>query len=106
MTAVAFAVAVFCCTGGTQKLATTWIRPIHANRGKSIAQTLADRTNYVRDKTKTTLDYATNPDKTDGGEYVTAYACTPEMSDLEFLLSKKEHLAITGRTQYNDIANL
>ena len=85
-------------------MAATWIRPIHAIRGKTIAQILADRTNYVRDKEKTTvLDYAQNPDKTNGGEHVTAYACTPEMSDVEFLLSKREYESITGRTQGKDI---
>ena len=85
-------------------MATTWIKPIRTNRSKTIAQTLADRTNYVKDKNKTSvLDYAKNPDKTMSGEYVTAYACTPEMSDIEFLLSKKEYESITGRTQDKNI---
>ena len=88
-------------------MATSWIKPIHANKGKTIAQTLADRTNYIKDKEKTSLgnalDYAANSSKTGSGELVTAYGCTPEMSDLEFLLSKKEYLAITGRKQDDDI---
>jgi hypothetical protein len=85
-------------------LAATWIKPIHAHKGSSIAQIITDRLDYVKDKNKTgVLDYAQNPDKTAGGEYVTAYACTPQMADMEFLLSKKEYLAITGRTQENDI---
>jgi len=74
---------------GGVRLAATWIRPIHANKGKSIAQTLADRTNYVRDKNKTSLNnamaYITNWDKTEVGDLVTAYACTPELSDYEEL---------------------
>ncbi len=35
-------------------MATTWIRPLHINKGKSIAKTLSLRT-----------DYAMNPDKPD-----------------------------------------
>ena len=88
-------------------MAATWIRPIHASKGKTIAQTLADRTNYVKDKEKTSLKnavaYAADSEKTDAGELVTAYACTPEMTDMEFLLSKKEYESITGRSQKSDI---
>ena len=42
-------------------MATTRIIAMHTNKGKTIAQTLKDRT-----------DYGMNPDKTDGGELVTA----------------------------------
>ena len=88
-------------------LAATWIKPIHASRGKTIAQTLADRTNYVKDKEKTSLKnavaYAADSEKTGTGELVTAYACTPEMTDVEFLLSKTEYESITGRKQKSDI---
>lgn len=88
-------------------MATTWIRPIHANKGKTIAQTLADRTNYVKNKEKTSLEnavaYAADAEKTEVGELVTAYACTPELSDTEFLLSKREYENITGRKQKSDI---
>jgi len=73
-------------------LATTWIKPLHANRGKTIAQTLADRTNYAQ-----------NPDKTNAGELVTSYACTPELADMEFLLAKREYEHITGRKQTSDV---
>ena len=85
-------------------MAATWIKPLHANKGKSIAQTLADRVDYARDAVKTgALKYAVNPDKTAAGEHVTAYACTPELADMEFLLSKREYLSITGRRQDSDI---
>ena len=47
-------------------MATTRIIPMHANKGKSIAQSLSDR-----------LDYGTNPEKTDEGEFVSSYACDP-----------------------------
>ena len=73
-------------------IATTWIKPLHANHGKTIAQTLADRTNYAQ-----------NPAKTNAGELVTAYACTPELADMEFLLAKREYEHITGRKQAGDV---
>jgi hypothetical protein len=69
-------------------MAATWIKPLHVNKGKTIAQTLADRT-----------DYAGNPDKTQGGALVRGFACDPHTADEEFLLSKKEYEHITGRDQ-------
>lgn len=88
-------------------MATTWIKPLHINKGKTIAQTLADRTNYAKDPDKislrNTVAYAADSVKTDDGELVTAYGCSVELADVEFLLSKKEYHTITGRTQENDI---
>ena len=88
-------------------MATTWIKPIHANKGKTITQTLADRANYVKDKEKTSLNnavaYAANSNKTMGNELVTSYGCSVELADVEFALSKREYESITGRTQDNDI---
>jgi len=88
-------------------LATTWIRPIHAHRGKTITQTLADRTNYIRNKEKTSIQnavaYAADSDKTGTGELVTAYGCSAELADMEFALSKREYENITGRKQKSDI---
>ena len=51
-------------------MAATWIRPLHVNKGKSIAKTLSLRT-----------DYAMNPDKTDGGSLVISYGCDPRTVD-------------------------
>jgi hypothetical protein len=62
-------------------IATTRLIPLHANKGKTIAQTLADRT-----------DYAENPGKTNDGELVVGYACDPHVADEQFLLSKKDHI--------------
>ena len=73
-------------------MATTRIIAMHTNKGKTIAQTLKDRT-----------DYGMNPDKTDGGELVTAYVCDAHTVDAEFLLSKREYLQLTGRKQDNDV---
>lgn len=69
-------------------MATTWLKPLHVNKGKSIAKTLELRT-----------DYAENPDKTKGGELVVGYACDPRSADEEFLLSKHEYEYLTGRDQ-------
>lgn len=73
-------------------MATTRIIPMHINRGRTIAKCLSDRT-----------EYAMNPDKTDSGEYVTAYACDPKTADMEFLLSKRQYRQFTGRTQQSDV---
>ena len=60
--------------------------------GKTIAQTITDRT-----------DYAENPLKTRHGELVTGYECDPRTVDVEFLMAKKEYFNKTGRTQPNDV---
>lgn len=73
-------------------MATTRIIPMHANKGKSIAQSLSDR-----------LDYGTNSEKTDEGEFVSSYACDPKTADNEFLYSKRQYKLITGRVQESDV---
>ena len=37
---------------------------------------------------KRTLDYAENPDKTQGGELIAAFECSTQTAESEFLLSK------------------
>ena len=74
-------------------MATTRIIPLHINKGKTIAQTLRERTGY-----------ADNPDKTNDGEWVTAYGCDPLIAADEFMFSKNQYAAITGRSQgANDV---
>ena len=73
-------------------MAATRLIAMHGDKGKSIGQCLKDRT-----------DYAKNKEKTQNGQYVSAYACDPETADQEFLLSKKEYLRITGRQIPGDI---
>lgn len=73
-------------------MATTRIIPMHRNRGKTVAQCLTERT-----------DYAKNPEKTNDGELVSSYECAPQTVDSEFLLSKRQYKAITGREQTNDV---
>ena len=73
-------------------MATTRIIPMHINKGKTIAQCLKARVEYVK-----------NPDKTDGGELISSYACSPETADQEFRLARKEYMAITGRRIHNEV---
>lgn len=73
-------------------MATTRIIPMHLNKGKTIKQCLSDR-----------LDYGKNPDKTENGELINAYACDPESADADFALSKREYFQLTGRKQDSDV---
>lgn len=67
-------------------MATTRLMPLHTGRGRSVAEALGRTTDYVE-----------NPDKTDGGEWITAYECDPTIADQEFLFSKRQYAALTGR---------
>ena len=73
-------------------MATTRIIPMHINKGKTIAQCLKAR-----------VDYIENPGKTNGGELISSYACSPETADQEFLLARNEYVAITGRRIHNEV---
>lgn len=73
-------------------MAATKLIVLHINKGKTVAQCLRDRT-----------DYAQNPEKTEKGEWVTAYECDPMTADEEFLLAKRQYQHITGRRQKNDV---
>ena len=72
-------------------MATTRIIPMHINQGKTIAQCLKARVDYVK-----------NPDKTDSGRLITSYECDSRTADAEFLLSKREYLQNTGRERGKD----
>lgn len=73
------------------RTATTRLITHHISKGVTIAHSLSDR-----------FDYGQNPDKTQQGEWVSAYQCDPETADAEFLLSKAQYKAITGREQKKD----
>lgn len=73
-------------------MATTHIIPIHHTRGRTIERCLRER-----------LDYAMNPEKTDQGELISAYACNPETVDGEWLLSKRQYRDMTGRTRKHEV---
>lgn len=65
---------------------------MHIGKGKTIAQSLGER-----------IGYGENPEKTEDGELISAYECAPETADAEFLFSKRQYKAITGRTQDSDV---
>ena len=67
-------------------MATTRLMPLHSGKGRTVAEALGRVTDYVK-----------NPEKTSGGDLVTAYQCNPSIADQEFLFSKRQYAAITGR---------
>ena len=74
-------------------MATTRLMPLHAGKGRTVAEALGRTTDYVK-----------NPEKTEGGELVTAYQCNPAIVDQEFLFSKRQYSTITGRNpKQNDV---
>ncbi len=73
-------------------MAATRLIALHANKGRTVAQSLSART-----------DYATNPEKTEKGELVTAYGCDPFTADEEFMLQKRQFEHSTGRTRKDNI---
>ena len=73
-------------------LAATRLIALHKNKGKSVAACLKSRT-----------DYAQNPDKTNKGELVSSYECSPLTADEEFMLSKRQYELATGRRQKSDV---
>ena len=73
-------------------LAATRLIALHKNKGKSVAACLKSRT-----------DYAQNPDKTEQGQLVSSYKCSPLTVDEEFMLSKRQYELVTGRSQKSDV---
>ena len=73
-------------------MAATRLIALHKNKGKSVAACLKSRT-----------DYARNPDKTEQGQLVSSYKCSPLTVDEEFMLSKRQYELVTGRRQKNDV---
>ena len=73
-------------------MAATRLISLHQHKGNSIAACLKDRT-----------DYAQNPDKTEKGELVSSYQCSPLTVDEEFMLSRKLYEQTTGRRQKSNV---
>ena len=73
-------------------LAATRLIPMRKNKGKSIGACLHNHTSYIQ-----------NPVKTEQGELVSSYQCSPLTVDEEFLLSKRQYELMTGRRQKNDV---
>ena len=73
-------------------MAATRLIALHINKGKTVAQCLADRT-----------DYSQNAEKTNQGEYISSYECDPKTADEEFLLTKRQYQHMTGRQQKHEV---
>lgn len=65
---------------------------MHITKGKTLAQSISDRT-----------EYGLNPEKTNGGELTSAYACDPRSFASEVLISKRQYKHITGKEEKNDV---
>lgn len=61
---------------------------MHIGKGKTVASAIGR-----------SLDYVENPNKTNQGEYISSYECNPVIAEQEFLFSKSQYSAITGRSQ-------
>ena len=65
---------------------------MHITKGKTLAQSISDRT-----------DYGLNPEKTKDGELTSAYACDPRSFAAEVLVSKRQYKHFTGKHEKNDV---
>ncbi len=72
-------------------MAATRLIPLHENKGKTVSQCLKDR-----------VDYAKNGEKTEKGEYVTAYECNPQIVDQEFYSDRSQYIR-NHRVPTNDV---
>ena len=72
-------------------MATTRIMSLHTGKGRTVAKAIND-----------IIDYVENPDKTDGGRLISSYQCDSRIADAEFLFSKRQYLARTGRKRGAD----
>ena len=73
-------------------MAATRLIALHKNKGKSVAACLKSR-----------MDYAQNPDKTEQGQLVSSYKCSPLTVDEEFMLSKRQYDRVNGRRQKSGV---
>ena len=72
-------------------MATTRLMPLHTGKGRDVGTAISD-----------IIDYAENPEKTDYGRLITSYECDSRTADAEFLFSKRQYAALTGRTRGAD----
>ena len=72
-------------------MATTRLIPLHTGKGRTVGTAISD-----------ILDYVENPEKTDGGRFISSYQCDSRIADAEFLFSKRQYLAKTGRQRGED----
>lgn len=72
-------------------MATTRLMPLHTGKGRDVGTAIAD-----------ILDYVENPQKTDNGRLITGFQCDSRVADAEFLFTKRQYAALTGRTRGGD----
>ena len=72
-------------------MATTRIMPLHIGKGRTESKAVSD-----------IIDYVENPQKTDNGRLITGYGCDSRTADAEFLLAKRQYIAVTGRVRGAD----
>ena len=66
-------------------MATTRLMPLHTGKGRSVGTAISD-----------IIDYVENPNKTDKGQLITSYQCSPRIADREFLFAKQLYIQKTG----------
>ena len=64
---------------------------LHIGKGRTVGTAISDILNYVE-----------NPEKTDNGRLITCYQCDSRIADAEFLFSKRQYAAKTGRQRGAD----
>lgn len=72
-------------------MATTNLIPLHTAKGFTPGRSIAKVIKYVK-----------NPEKTENGSLVTAFACNPELADQEFAYMKRLYIDRTGRKRGKD----
>lgn len=72
-------------------MATTRLMPLHTGQGRTVGTAITD-----------ILDYVENPQKTDNGRLITGFQCDSRVADAEFLFTKRQYAALTGRTRGGD----
>ena len=75
-------------TGRGETMAISNILPRKIMKNRTRQQSMAER-----------HDYDQKEEKTDGGELVSSYMCSPETAAEEFEISKKLYAQLTGRSQ-------
>lgn len=73
----------FSCAYQEEKMAATRLITLHVNKSKGASASMHER-----------IEYSQNPEKTEDGELITAYACQPETAAEEFLLARRQYQEI------------
>ena len=72
-------------------MSTTRLMPLHVGKGRSVGTAISD-----------IIEYVENPEKTNKGQFISSYQCSPRFADKEFLLAKQRYIQKTGRVRGSD----